>query len=34
MTITCFIRYEIDPFQKDQFTASACVRPRAYIEAT
>jgi hypothetical protein len=20
MTITCFIRYEIDPFQKDQFT--------------
>ena len=19
MTITCFIRYEIDPFQKDQF---------------
>ena len=23
MTITCFIRYEIDPFQKDQFTAYA-----------
>ena len=23
MTITCFIRYEIDPFKKDQFTASA-----------
>ena len=21
MTITCFIRYEIDPFQKDQFKA-------------
>jgi hypothetical protein len=23
MTITCFIRYEIDPFKKDQFTAYA-----------
>jgi len=23
MPITCFIRYEIDPFQKDQFTAYA-----------
>jgi hypothetical protein len=23
MTITCFIRYEIDPFIKDQFTAYA-----------
>jgi hypothetical protein len=23
MTITCFIRYEIDPFQKDQFTTYA-----------
>lgn len=23
MTITCFIRYEIDPFQKDEFTAYA-----------
>lgn len=21
MTITCFIRYQIDPFKKDQFTA-------------
>ena len=21
MTITCFVRYEIDPFKKDQFTA-------------
>ena len=28
MTITCFIRYEIDPFKKDQFTAYAenCAR--------
>lgn len=23
MTITCFIRYEIDPFKKDQFSAYA-----------
>ena len=23
MTITCFIRYEIEPFKKDQFTAYA-----------
>ena len=23
MTITCFIRYEIDPFKKDQFTVYA-----------
>ena len=23
MTITCFVRYEIDPFQKDQFTTYA-----------
>lgn len=23
MPITCFIRYEIDPFQKNQFTAYA-----------
>lgn len=23
MTITCFIRYEIDPFKRDQFTAYA-----------
>jgi hypothetical protein len=23
MTITCFIRYEIDPFKKDQFTTYA-----------
>lgn len=23
MTITCFIRYEIDPFKKDHFTAYA-----------
>ena len=23
MTITCFIRYEIDPSKKDQFTAYA-----------
>ena len=23
MPITCFIRYEIDPFQKDQFTTYA-----------
>ena len=23
MTITCFIRYEIDPFQKDQFKTYA-----------
>ena len=23
MSITCFIRYEIDPFKRDQFTAYA-----------
>ena len=32
MPITCFIRYEIDPFQKDLFTAYAnnwaCIIPR------
>jgi hypothetical protein len=28
MTITCFIRYEIDPFQKNQFAAR---RPPAIL---